>query len=553
MREERNYEFSAQEGLRCNGEYIADFQICVIDKQITVFKRENKRKVMYCLEVTREDGSTISKWTDDLKKIRYFEMFGVDDTFLTEQNKKLLLSKLLREASKLSPKLILSDESGLRNIEGKLVYKLKEDIIFEAARKQIMIPVHNGSDEKEYKNLSDVAVEYINLLPGVTEPIFFFSLFTIVKPFVERLNISCGFALALVGPPCQLKTSLARKYCLWVDWGSENEVLFTEKIYEREIIRKLDNLAGLCFLIDDLRRMTDSNENKNQMSRLDHIVRHVNAAHSDCANVVITGETLGDMGIFSCLDRIFQVKMQNLSVEEVESLKRKLSELPANLMRKIAVEFAKSLMRDVNKVNESIECFYQNNAFQPHATGEYATRTKRHAMFIRMAEHLFSQFCMKLNMEEQLRSALEIQSKIYEVELVRKRVSEQPRDYVVDFYETFVNHKVLPLYTNRYDYYRTHEEYAYLIERRRLYINTMALERGLKVCCGRHIAAQAVVKMLSEEGILIDPSETGNVRGKQVKLGEKGWHYAFDLEMLIERLVERGYAVPEKVIETFCG
>lgn len=553
MKKERKYEFSIEEGLRCNGEHIADFQISVIGKQVTVFKEKDKQEVLYELEVIREDGSAVHRRTDDLKKIKYFEMFEVDDTLLTEQNKKLLLSKLLCEASKLPSKLKLSDELGLRNIEGKWVYKLKEETIYEEERKQIEIPVHNNSDKNVNKKLLDVAKAYINLLPGVTELLFFFSLFTIVKPFVELLDLSCGFALALIGEPGHLKTSLVRKYCLWGDWGIENEILFTEKIYEKELIGRLDSLAGSCILIDDLRRMADSNENKKQMSKLDRIVRHVNAAHSNCANVAITGETLTDMGIFSCLDRIFQVKMPNLTAEDVEVLKRKLSELPANLMLEIAVEFVKSLMKDVNKVKESIKNFYESNVFQSNVTGEYATRTNRHAMFIRMAEYLFSEFCMNLNVEEQLRTVLEKQSRIYEVELVRKRASEQTRDYVVDIYETFVKRTSLPLYTNRHAYFATQEEYAYLIEKKRLYINKMALEKGLKKHCGQHIGATVVVRRLNEDGILIDPSETGNVKGKQFRLMEKSWHYVIDLEMLIERLVEREYDVEETIRRMFCG
>lgn len=68
-----------------------------------------------------------------------------------------------------------------------------------------------SSDDKS------VIKKFLNLMPGVSEILFYDSLFGVMKPIVIQCGLKPEFILALVGPSGHLKTSMVRLYSLWLE------------------------------------------------------------------------------------------------------------------------------------------------------------------------------------------------------------------------------------------------------------------------------------------------------------------------------------------------
>lgn len=143
---------------------------------------------------------------------------------------------------------------------------------------------------------------YISLIPRTIEILFYGSLFAVVKPFLAQLKIPCGSLLALVAPSGHLKTTLVRMYALWLTTTDEQEISFYTHQRDKDILNMIENLQGQNFLLDDMHKITDSNESRRQERRLDTVSRHVNM-HMHCANVIITGETMEERKKHYALNR----------------------------------------------------------------------------------------------------------------------------------------------------------------------------------------------------------------------------------------------------------
>lgn len=171
---------------------------------------KKSEQTLYLVRVTYTDGRPpVSKWIENPKKINYFEDFEINDSFMSAKIRTLLHDKMLREIEKLPEKVIREIRPGLNFVDGSPVYAIGEHIIpkndaknteqLEVGIKQTLLRVPPVSTE----SLREKSDKYIRLLPGITEPLFFYSLFAVVKPFIERLHIHCGFLLALIAPSGQ--------------------------------------------------------------------------------------------------------------------------------------------------------------------------------------------------------------------------------------------------------------------------------------------------------------------------------------------------------------
>lgn len=103
----------------------------------------------------------------------------------------------------------------------------------------------------------------------------------------------------------------------------------------------IDSISGQNFLVDDLHDGISGNVETKQSERLNEIVRHTGKS-SKCENIIITAETLKGKGIFSCMDRILQVKIPRMSSEQLKELKKQINELQAKDMVNLANVFWKS-------------------------------------------------------------------------------------------------------------------------------------------------------------------------------------------------------------------
>lgn len=544
-----NFVFDEKNGLSYRGQPVSDFNLSVTDKKIFLGPSGAKGKPSYQIEASYTDGRPPCRaWTDKLRNLDLFELFEIDDTFLTAENRKLLLSKLMREAGQVPNRNIANACGGLQTVDNIPIYAFGEHILsyrtlpekYEIVTQHVTKPVQY-TDKKELLNLCEA---YISLLPGVTDILFFGSLFAILKPFLDRLGIPCGFLLALVAPSGHLKTTLARIYALWLDPESGQETNFCSRQRDREIINAIDGLPGQNFLIDDLHKISNANESARQERRLDIVSREVNSKNCG-AHVIITGESMKKMGIFSCIDRIFQVSMPVMDASQIERLKAGVSALPPNLMPSVALEFARALMKNYENVLKDIKDFYDKNV-KDHSVSGYSTRSHRHALFIRMTECLFEKYMHypELRFSENkkaLDSAIERQLDLQRKELQKIRSAEEEPDYIAELYRIITSNPPCIKICGKQSEYE-HLPNACLLSNDKIYITAAAMKEALFTYYKRHVSAKLVMDAFHKEGLL---EEEPGSRGRQKNyLGKK--HYVIPLRDWTFYMHSNGYSISEK-------
>ena len=551
-----DFEFLEKDALYYKKEPIADFNLQVVDKKFFLGLSKARGQPSYLVKATYTDGRiSHSEWVNDLKNLDLFEFFEINDCFLSAESRKLLLFKLMHEASRIPKRIIIDSHEGLQIICEVPVYVLGEHIFYfrelppmhEIATHYVMQPVQYR-DRKEILKLCE---SYISLLPGTSEILFYVTLFAVVKPFLSQLKIFSGFLFSLVAPSGHLKTTLVRSYALWLDRKDLQEVSFCSLQRDQHILKALDCLPGQNFLIDDLHQMSDTNEKRRQERRLDIVSRHVDAT-LDCANVILTGETMEKMGIFSCMDRIFQVRIPKMDAKQIEELKERISALTPGLMSSVALVFVDSLMKNYDAVLKDIQDFYHKNSINSAADG-YATRMHRHALFIRMTAYLFEKYVFwpeNILSKDMDRLDEVIQEQIcqQESDLQKIRLSEEPHDYIADFYELIeANDKYIKIHSNIKEYQYDNLGTSCLLYHGRLYITTNSLKNAFFRCYEKYVPIKGVIDELHKEGIL---EEEPASKGRQKNfLNQK--HYVISMCYLISYLRKNGYPVSEEYYEKF--
>lgn len=546
-------QYNEKEGLSYDGQLLTDFNICITEKKAKWDSSQNKRQKLYKIEVSYMDGRpNHSEWVDDPRNLDLFDLFGINEGTISSGIRNILLMKLMHEAEQISWEAVVDSHLGLQVINGQMLYVLGQYVLWENSNVDTVtvlthykLAANNNIDRHE---LLQKCSSYILLIPGITEILFYGSLFAIVKPFLAQLKIPCGCLLALVAPAGHLKTTLVRMYALWLDAPDEQEIGFYSHNRDKEILNMIECLQGQNFLIDDMHKIKDSNESRRQERRLDTVSRHVNMK-MDCANVIITGETMEEMGIFSCMDRIFQIRMPKMNAGQIEELKRKISLLQQGLMPNIAYRFAESLMGKYEAVLEDIEQYYSENWYDGEAGEGYATRIYRHGMFIRMTEYLFEKYlCASelylLKMEKSLGSAIKEQIRLQQEELQKIRAREESRDYVAEFYKILYDDgKYIQLCTQR-EY--TDCEKSCVLCKDKIYITTAAIKTALFNRYQQYVAPKLITDALHEAGIL---EEEPHSNGRQKNFAGKK-HYVLSRKMFANYMRRNGYELTPADRET---
>lgn len=361
------------------------------------------------------DGETVE--LTSLTKISPFELWQCPNVGQTGKENELLARKLQLEAALMEPEKQIFLPAGFHKYNGRPIYilgdkvigaeKLGVDIAFEKVHPYSVLDT--GKQEK----LQNLAGEAIILLPGISEVLFYYALQAVVKPILHGIGMETDYILAVVGPSGHLKTSMSKKFCLWLQDKTKQQSSFSSKRTTKRILEDMGKFPGLNYLVDDFHSYEKTQDIDRQNKRLDDIVRHLEN-YPDCANVLITGELI--KGIFSCIDRMFVLNIPKMSAEELTNLKAALNRIPNDLMPAIAVAFAEALLNNVETVEEDCRNFYQENCVNLASGDVDSTRTYRHCVFLRLTEFLYRKYMCggsgELSCKEGLNKALESQYRI---------------------------------------------------------------------------------------------------------------------------------------------
>lgn len=542
------FKFVENKGLYFDDNLLIDADINVIRKKC-LFNANTGNGTEYLVQVTYTDERAMTeRWLKDLKRIDFWS-FEVNDALLDSEKYNLIIFKLLYEANLLTAKTCIENTSGMRSINGKPTFFLGQHILLPQNEKleNVVFTSNfhmNVSEQFKAQSVSGC----LNMLPGVTELLFYGALYAIVKPFLNEMKINGGFVNALVGPPGHLKTSLIRKFALWLEDREQQEIGFYLSRRNQTILDSIESISGQNFLIDDLHRVANRNENLRQQQRLEAIARHVNSV-GRCANLFITGESLADMGVFSCIDRTLQITISKMSSKEITTLKLKMSDMSDEFMTNVAFVFAKRLMENYSDVLADIKDFYDKNVNVTNQNEGHVTRIQRYAMFLKMTRFLFCKYCFYFERgdgdEEAFEAALKKQIDIQYTELQRICENKENSDYAIDLFEIINKEDDITLIHDSDQYFCSDDTCC--MKGDRVYFTTKALERAFLMLYGRYVSTKDIVHQLHIYGIL--ETEPGS-RGKQKNFKGKK-HYVISIRVLLYYLLSKDYPLPVELMNMF--
>lgn len=495
-----------KKGLYIEDEWISEFEPKVIGVKKHIYLTDGTQKKTYEVIVTKLDESkTEVKEVDSLSDISYFGLWSIPDGMLTNKQKKLLNYKLQQDVVQLKKeqiKTIIEVGQGLYNYKnlrvygfGDKVFKNNRSETEEAVVNDSVILVHNDIDLDWSRSLR----AYINLFPGVSEMVFYGSLLGAIKPIICDAGFKLEFAISLIGPSGHLKTSMVRKYALWLEDSEMQEISFRNHRRNSSIVAMVDRIPGQNFLLDDLHESKAADVSTRQQEKLDFLVRHI-GEHKNSANLFVTGETMKKMGIFSCKDRILQIKIPRKNSEELRELKRNIGLLSAGYMGNLATLFLESLMKNYDEVIKRIQEYMVQSLDKEDVS--YDTRTYSHGIFIKLTEMLFKKYmCGNLSniaetdaLDKALKKNYEMQQK----ELQR----EEEIDYAVDVYKMLMGKdNYLAAITNGI-YYDPGKFDNYMWKDGKAYVTKEALAYGMRKYYGRSVSWKEILNDLDEKALL---------------------------------------------------
>lgn len=523
-------QFLEDNGLLVDGELVADFCPEVVEIRKYLYLKTNKEKKMFRVKILKKDGTeTEIREIEKLDTISYFEMWNVPDIDLSTRQKKILIYKMQLDAASVETKRILVVGQGMYCYEDNCIYQFGNNLFLCGSlaeyeikcQKQFPLLQHGNEPCKD-------ARKYINAFPGVSEPLFYGALFAVLKPIVCEMGYAPDFAIALVGPSGHLKTTLARLYGEWGIKREEQEASFRDFRRMKDILKMVDEIPGQNFLVDDLHESHNSYAKEKQSEWLDIIIRHI-GQQQNCANVIIMGESLEKMGIFSCKDRILQIRISKMDSDSLKEKKLALNGLARGDMASIAQEFLGKIMCSYDEVRSLIKDFFAEHDFVEDVN--YDTRTYRHGLFIKLTEQLFRKYmCHGLEREsgkEALENALKRNYDIQQKELMWERKKDSGNDYVADV-DVMLNakDKYLKAISFITQYQNCNDNESFYVSAGKVCITRSALQNGMMKFYRRAISVKEIVDALHNAGILEEDSNTRTKKFNGLR------HYIISLEML---------------------
>lgn len=527
-KEDYMFKFEIQKGLYYFGEFIVDFEPKVIKTIIETELKTGNSKRKYIVQVIDCDGCDMGcKEIENLSKISFFDQWGVPDGLLNKKSKEILTFKLQTEAKKSVKEYIYTVVPGFYELDDGPIFVLGDSVI---GNPSIRLHVTGLSIKKT--NLSKFCYDpstikkYISLIPGVTEILFYSSLLAIVKPILKSMGIKVDFVTAIIGPSGHLKTSIVRKYALWLENNQEQEISFSDGSRRPDILKRIDYLEGLNFLADDLHKVAGSQENQRQSNRLDTIVRHLNEK-TDCANVMVTGESVDELGIFSSRDRILQITVPRMTDIELGEIKNKFGGLSSDYMAEFAMYFAKKLMDNYDELIDKIPPILEEIEKKQRVNSN-SVRIYNHARFIYLVEILVRKYCfgndVEISGKNALDNAIAKSVAIQQKQLMVLRKQDEPRDIVCDVLNMLNDSQCITAIIDKTEYCPSLN--CYYIHNNTIYITSAALQNGLVKKYKRIYSIKKVSDALHNAGVLEE-----DVDSRSKKTGGKR-HYCINVEML---------------------
>lgn len=396
-----------------HGEEIVIFEynlkVTAVKKYISYKSREIER-TEYTVEICDKGGKKLGdRAVANLKKLDIFDWWDVPDAQLSADDRKLIYQKLQYDVESVKKKgeayeIVTIIEKGFH--ESLKLFALGDKIIGNTGKMKAEIkdplPLKDISRWKNAYN-SDEYKKYMLLWPEVTVPLFYAAMMPVIKQLVPQQWKP--FIKVLQGPPGHLKTTLVSIYCLFLKDESMQISTVRGNMHIHSICKKLDELKGLGFLLDDVHPTSTYQSREQQMDRLDVVVRHI-TTNTDTAEVFVTAENMKALGSYSSSDRMCILEVPRISSERMAGIKSQLKTLNTGQMTFFAVLLADELLKDWNKAKEFAVEYLKKDDILPFET-ENISRVPYYMKQFLLTEELCRKYVFSENAELSCRTILE--------------------------------------------------------------------------------------------------------------------------------------------------
>ena len=504
MNEERS--FWAAECLPDRIKSMLGFEPIVVRVR-TVKEPGELSRTIYVVDVRMTNGKTLGeKEVPSLENIPYFDLWGVPDALITGETRKLLEYKLQKESMQVDRECVHICEQGCHEDDNGVFLILGNRVLSKAPLNSVIRikePLNMKASDMRLVLLAEASKIFIRLLPGVTEMLFYGVMLAVLRPFLYYFGFKPDFLIALIGPSGHLKTTLAEKYALWLKNHSEQEATFKDYGRFDDVLKRIDKLVGQNFLADDLHAASSRNGYERQNEKLDVLCRHVSGV-KQCAQIILTGERLDDMGIFSCRDRILQIKVPKMESNELAETKRMLNRIQFDYIPGLAMKFAEALVNNQEMLRNDIEDFFQQVSSE-NTEQDYSLRIPQHANYLKLTEMLYRKYLLNSSTEDSCKElfyeAIDKNYAIQRAELLQTRNDEEC-DVVVEILN-MLNGGILMCIDDIRCYRPNNMEVpSYLLHDGKICITKNILQTGMNRHLGKTCSAKQLSDAMHDAGIL---------------------------------------------------
>ena len=311
------------------------------------------------------------------------------DTFFSK-----LKIKLNQDSQRIIPTAVYRMPQGWHTI-GEKAFCLYGDKILPSFEYPVIEPLDdfklNTSEVCPTERVCKLFTDFCNILPGVTEVVLVHSLYTTFKSFICFKGIQ-GVdypGLILIAKFGHLKSSIAKLMTSLRDIELQKLRLYVQNS-EQDTLERARKLNGFTYILDDFHRLSRSEQRASQKTLVNALARDVNEK-GVMPGIIITAEKGTELGIESCLDRLFFILFPELSKDELNQAVERIKRVSATDFTSLVLFF---IMRIAEKGDEAIEIFKSSYSeaedfFKELVYGDIITGRQ-----INQARHIYASACV---------------------------------------------------------------------------------------------------------------------------------------------------------------
>lgn len=436
---------------------------------------------------------------------------AIQDVFLNKKERQMLHERLQQTAKDITPDTCyLIHSSGLYTLHnGHHVFVLGAEVLCEDQNDKDRILLGDELRLLEWNRIdsgvtsctyADYLKQYFDVVPGSSEILSAHQLFSVVKPFFVKAGFGkeINFGINYFGKTGAQKTSLVKA----INCPLKDSSILTVSIdvdSKTNIVKRYKSFQGFTVLSDDFNGGESDNDKKNQMGRMNAVIRLIETDPNSAAGIV-TSEFLA--GKLSLQDRFLQIEAGECNLPMLTTV-----QFHPERMSAILLGFAQGLVSHVKDTVLFIKKYY-TDLEQKSSDHMFRFERSQHALMLSVL--LFEEILLeeRHDFSDSLKEALDKQIQFqYKRRTDAEQLEELRGDGVLIFIHAIassaIEEREYMFWKTLYKSQRDEElNHFYCYHKNHLYITKHGLTFALREVFYGEVKTDAVLKDLKENGLL---------------------------------------------------